>query len=255
MISEAKKSGATQVKFKFKNVDSYYSDPSKRWRHMPFSDYRKSLEIDRGDMQKIVTHCRDVGIEWSTTVHDQESLDFVVPFGPAALKIASMDAAKSELFDLVSDKCKELGIPFIYSMGGKTHDFYIEALRRIEEKDIEAYILHCVSIYPTPEGLSNTGYIRKMIEEVSSPKVTIGYSGHEVGYDATLVAALNGAGMIERHFSLSRDLKIHHLECALLPDEFAAMVSSAKGVVLESKTASDISEGEKDFLEKRDYGG
>ncbi|MBT5188171.1 MAG: hypothetical protein HOM01_15290 [Kordiimonadaceae bacterium] len=255
MITAAKDSGANMVKFKFKDVDAYYPDDGKMWRNMNFKAYRRSLEINRGDVQEIVDHCKAVGIDWFSTVHDQASLDFVSGFGPAALKIASMDAAKSDLFDLVVKACGDMDIPMVYSMGGKSHEFFKSALKKIEEAGIEAHILHCVSLYPTPDGLSNCRYVRRMLGEVSaSSRVSIGYSGHEVGYAASIIAALSGATMIERHFSLSRDFKIHHLECALLPREYREMIDSVSKVLKEDSRDSATSSGESRFLDDLDYG-
>jgi sialic acid synthase SpsE len=255
MITEAKSAGADYVKFKFKDVASYYPDDGKKWRGMNFKAYRNSLEINRADVQGIVDHCNEIGIRWFTTVHDQASLDFIKPFGPHALKIASMDAANEVLLNLVVSECQELSIPMVYSMGGKTHEFFVDALRKIEEADIDCHILHCVSIYPTPDGMSNCGYVSKMLWEVNpSGRVSIGYSGHEVGYAASIIAALNGATMIERHFSLSRDFKIHHLECALLPNEFRDMIDCISRVLNENSSSSDISTGESRFLDDKDYG-
>jgi len=255
MITEAKKSGADFVKFKFKDVESYYPNDGKKWRNLNFKEYRNSLEINRDDVWDIVNHCNSVGIKWFTTIHDQASLDFIKPYQPCALKIASMDAAKKELFDLTIDACKEMSVPLVYSMGGKTHEFYRAALSKIEESGVDAYILHCVSIYPTPDGMSNCGYVSKMRSELSSDRVSVGYSGHEVGYAASVVAALNGATMIERHFTLSRDLKIHHLECALLPEEFRDMVDFISRVKMENASDSETSSDESKFLEGLDYGG
>ena len=70
------------------------------------------------------------------------------------------------------------------------------------------------------------------IEKNASEKIKIGYSGHEVGFSASLMAAVYGARMIERHFSLSRDFNIHHIDAALIPSEFRKMTEMIDEIFL-----------------------
>ena len=254
MITEAKNAGANYVKFKFKDVDKYYPDNGKKWRNFNFKEYRGSLELDRDSFQELVDHCNKIGIGFFSTIHDQDSLDFISQFDPAMYKIASMDADKPELFKMVVKKCKEENKPLVYSMGGKRHDFFVDAVERIEEAGVKAFVLHTVSSYPTPAGVSNIDYIKDMILDAEDTKnLFIGYSGHEEGYAASIGAALNGVTMIERHFSLSRDLKIHHIKCSLLPEEFRAMVDIINELEQEVGKNSSFSEGEMSFLKDMNY--
>ena len=115
-------------------------------------------------------------------------------------------------------------------------------------------MLHTVSIYPTPAGKSNINYVMKLIKKYSSENIKIGYSGHEVGFSASLMAAVYGAQMIERHFSLSRDFNIHHIDASLVPEEFRQMTNMIDEIFLETTTSSEsFNPEELKFLVDRVY--
>ena len=84
--------------------------------------------------------------------------------------------------------------------------------------------------------------------------VNVGYSGHEIGFSASLLAARKGVSMIERHFTLSRDFNIHHIGAAITPEQYSSMVNIAKEMDVEDKNPlSDKQAGEDEFLVNRDY--
>ena len=83
---------------------------------------------------------------------------------------------------------------------------------------------HCVAEYPCKDKNLRLGNITTMKKMWESDRVRIGYSGHEQGIIPSIAAAMLGAEFIERHFCLSRDSFVHHIECSLEPDEFKKMV-------------------------------
>ena len=125
---------------------------------------------------------------------------------------------------------------------------------------------HCVAEYPCKNENLRLGNISKMKELWGSEKVRIGYSGHEEGIMPSVAAAVEGAEVIERHFCLSRDSFVHHIECSLEPEEFKLMVDSIKNKThtredLERwlgeeaySTGFSMSEMEKSFLLHNKYG-
>src|SRR5205085_10181951 len=107
------------------------------------------------------------------------------------------------------------------------------ALRVISNHHV--YLLHCVAEYPCPPESLRLGNIREMQKRFGGERVTIGYSGHEEGIAPTLAAIDLGAGMVERHFCLSRHSFVHHIECSLEPEEFKEMIRIVRsGVNLNS---------------------
>lgn len=254
MIDEAVAGGANLIKLKFKNVKKYYKDDGKKWRNFNFKSYRSSLELSKEDFSYLAKYCNNQGIKWFCTVHDEEGLEFIKTFDPPYYKVASMDAGKSNLVDKVMKLCSAEGKPMVISLGGKSDGFVTNLVEKINEYGIKAYLLHTVSIYPTPDGLSNITYINHLRKKFESENIKIGYSGHEVGYAPSILAALQGAKMIERHFSLSMDWNIHHIGCSLTPEKYREMNLTIDKLILESNAGlTEFHEEELEFLKEMKY--
>ena len=254
MIEAAQDSGADLIKLKFKNVEKYYKNDGKKWRNFNFKQYRQSLELGRDDFSSLAEYCNNRNIKWFCTVHDKEGLKFIRKYNPPYYKVASMDAGKKELVEQVMNLCQKESKPLVLSLGGKSDEFVETIVKQINDRDIKAYLLHTVSIYPTPDGKSNIGYVTHLKEKFESDTIKIGYSGHEIGYAPSILAAMQGASMIERHFSLSRSWKIHHIECALLPQEYRAMNNLIEKISIEKDASlTQFHKEELDFLRDMKY--
>ena len=254
MVDSAIESGASLIKLKCKNVNKYYTNDGKKWRNFNFKEYRQSLELSKEDFAVLAEYCNSKGVNWFCTVHDSEGLEFIKGFNPPYYKVASMDAGKDEFVNEVIQCCKKDSKPLIISLGGKDDEFTDALVKKINDAGISAYLLHTVSIYPTPAGKSNTNYIIKLVKKYESDKIKIGYSGHEEGFSPSLMAAIFGAKMIERHFSLSRDFNIHHIGAALVPQEFRKMTEMIDEISLESNSsASSFDPEELKFLINKEY--
>lgn len=253
MIKSAKEAGASFIKIKIKDVGNYY-ERSKKWRNYDFKLYRKSLELSIKDIEEINRYCKKLKIKWFSTIHDKYGLEVIKKYKPPFYKIASMDGKNTELFDLVLSQCKKDKVPLIYSTGGENKNNLENIIDKVKKNKIKTYLLHTVSVYPTPRGHSNINYIDKLIEKYSSEDIKIGYSGHEEGYAATLLASRKNILMIERHITLSRNYKIHHIDAALLPNEYKNMVDLVYDMYEEdTKIVREISKKESDFLNNKKY--
>lgn len=255
MIEAAKDSGADIIKLKMKNVRDYYTDESKEWRNFNFIEYRESLELSKSDFHEIDEFCDELNIPWFATVHDSESREFIQQFDPPLYKIASMDSGKDKFVEETIEICRKEDKPLVISMGGKDYEEERKIIREVEEAGIKAFVLHCVSMYPTPFGECNIPHILEMKEEFESDLIKIGYSGHEQGIAPSILAAEYGAKMIERHLALTRDFEIHHIDAAITPSEFDDMTTIIGRMMKEQSTnAEAMYKQELEFLEKRDYG-
>lgn len=254
MIYSAKNIGVNYVKLKLKNVDAYYQDDNKHWRNFNFKLYRSSLELSHDDFQEIDRFCKEINMSWFCTVHDYEGLDFIKQFDLPFYKVASVDAGNEEFVETVLRLCQERDKPMIISIGGKTDEFTQQLINKINDYGIQAYILHTVSIYPTPLGKSNINYIDVLKEKYENDRIKVGYSGHEVGYAPSVLAVRKGVHLLERHFTLSKDLKIHHIKCALTPTEFQTMINIINDLTIEeSESVKDYYEEEMSFLQNQEY--
>lgn len=254
MVDSAIDSGANLIKLKFKNVNSYYKGENKKWRNFNFNTYRSSLELSKDDFVEISSYCEEKGIAWFCTVHDKEGLNFIKTLNPPYYKIASMDVSKEELVNEVVKLCKEENKPLVISLGGRDADFTKALVKKIKKAKIKAFLLHTVSIYPTPLGKSNINYILDLKNLHEDDDIKIGYSGHEEGYSASLLASVMGVSMIERHFTLSRDYKIHHIKAALTPEEFKTMTNIIEEITSEINAPVVTYDPEElSFLTHRNY--
>ena len=254
MIDEAISGGANLIKLKYKNVNKYYKDDGKKWRNFNFKKYRGSLELSEKDFVNLAKYCNSKNIKWFCTVHDEEGLEFIKRFDPPYYKVASMDAAKGDLVTKVMKLCSAENKPLIISLGGKTDQFVDNLVKKINSYKIKAYLLHTVSIYPTPDGKSNITYITHLKNKFESDSIKIGYSGHEIGYAPSILATLQGAAMIERHFSLSMDWKIHHIGCSLTPETYKEMNSIIDKLIMENNAGlTDFHHEELEFLKDLKY--
>jgi len=254
MIDSAVDSGANLIKLKHKNVKKYYKKDNKKWRNLDFKSYRYSLELSKNDFSEISDYCKEKNIGWFCTVHDLEGLAFIRHLNPVYYKIASMDVANEELVNAVMSACKEEGKSLIISLGGRDAKFTEDLVKKIKDFEIKAFLLHTVSIYPTPIGKSNVNYITELMDLYEDEDIKVGYSGHEEGYSASIIAAMSGAKMIERHFTLSRDYKIHHIKAALTPSELKHMISQIEEMNQEINSPKTTHHTEElEFLVKRNY--
>ena len=182
--------------------------------------------------------CRKIGMPWFTTVQDEISIDFMKDYKIDLFKVASVNSHNKKFLEKLRDTISKEKI-LIISVAGKT-------LKQIEEtvnffKDYNLYILHCVAEYPCKDTNLRLGNIPILIKNFKTDKIKIGYSGHEEGIIPSLAAIKLGAQLVERHFAISRDSFVHHIECSLTANEFKDLVVKSKDNNLE-KYIGDLNE-------------
>ena len=252
-ILAAKNSGAHYVKLKIKNVSKYYTSKSvKKWNGYNFVKYRSSLELSDKDFNEINNYCKEIKMPWFATVHDTDSLELLKKYNVPLFKIASSDNKNIKLVNSVISICKEKKVPLVISLGGLNNKETDDLVSLINKNKIEAYLLHVVSIYPTPIGQSHINNIDHLIARYQSKNIKIGYSGHEIGIASSLIAAQKGISIIERHITLSDEVLIHHINAALTPSHFKLMIDLIEEMSIES-AAINTSPNQSKFLIDKEY--
>ena len=118
--------------------------------------------------------------------------------------------------------------PVILSTGMSTLSEIEDALSVLEEGGTEQItLLHCNTEYPTPFEDANLTAMYDLQEQFGLP---VGYSDHTTGYEADIAAAALGACVIEKHFTLDRNMEGPDHKASLEPDELAAMVRAVRNV-------------------------
>ena len=236
LISEAKQCGANAVKFQKRDIDTVYTaDFLKSPRITPPGvmaklpnggttqrEQKKALEFGWDEYDEIDRHCKFVGIEWSASAWDLDSLWFIENYAPPWHKIASPMLTNLEFVNEVA----KLHRKTLISTGMSYAEDVRQALDIFRRHSTEIVLMHCVSIYPTPPKLCNL----MEIQALAAHGYTVGYSGHESGTTPTLVAMAMGARYIERHFTLDRSMYGSDQSASLEPDGFRRICGAARVV-------------------------
>lgn len=206
MIDMACTCGVDVVKFQKRNPDKAVPEEQKNiekvvpWRKekTTYLQYKKDIEFEKEQYDEIDRYCREKDIKWTASVWDLDSLEFIKQYDIPFIKIPSALITDEELLR----GCKESGIPIYMSTGMSTEE---EINRAIEVLgDSLKVLFHCNSSYPAKDNELNLAYITMM--KINYPKIKIGYSGHEEGISACIVAKVMGAEVFERHITLSRSM-------------------------------------------------
>lgn len=166
------------------------------WGEMTYMDYKKKIEFGEEEFTEIDRYCMEKGIMWSASPWDIPSVDFLAKFDLPFYKIPSAHLTNRELLENIMLLKK----PIILSTGMSTMEEVRKAVDLLEGSEL--ILLHCNSSYPAKKDELNLLVIERLKKEF--PDIIIGYSGHEEGISASLVAAVLGANVIERHITIDR---------------------------------------------------
>lgn len=241
LIAAAAEAGADLVKFQSFNADKLVS------RSAPKAEYQlqttsaaetqyamiRRLELSRADHERLVAECERYGIGFFSTGFDRESLDMLVELGIDRIKIPSGELINRPLLEHAASK----GLPLILSTGMATLSEVAEAVELLESLDMaraDITVLHCNTQYPTPPHDVNLPAMLTMRDALGT---RMGYSDHTNGIEISVAAVALGASVIEKHFTISRDLDGPDHRASLEPDELAGMVTAIRNV--ESAISGD----------------
>ncbi len=232
MIDAAVASGADAVKFQTFQTENLVCRNAKKAAYQMETtsaeesqfDMLKKLELTPGMHRELMDYCHEKNIMFLSTPFDLDSLRYLVDCGLAVIKIPSGEITNYPLLREAGRSGKRI----ILSSGMSTIDEVREAvavLRKSGGADIT--VLHCNTEYPTPFCDVNLRAMRTIKEEIG---VSVGYSDHTPGIEAAVAAAALGAEIIEKHFTLDRNMEGPDHKASLEPDELAEMVQAVRHV-------------------------
>ncbi len=166
------------------------------WGDMTYFEYKKRMEFGYEQFKIIDQYCKKNQIIWFASVWDNPSIQFMEKFNPPCYKIPSAKLTDKELLA----ELKNLGKPIMLSTGMSTEEEIDKAVNFLNNTKL--IIMHCNSSYPAKHSELNLNYIK--ILKNKYPNHIIGYSGHEEGITPSIIAALLGAKVIERHITIDR---------------------------------------------------
>jgi N,N'-diacetyllegionaminate synthase len=226
LIDAASEAKADAVKFQLYTAEDLYSRYTPKFNYLKGKstyDLIKSIETPREWIKDLVRHCEKKDIMFLASPFDFEAVDLLDKYVPA-FKIASFEIVDMELLKYVAEK----GKPMILSTGmanlGEIEDA-INSIKSVGNEDI--ILLHCASLYPSPAEIVNLNAVETM---KAAFKVPVGFSDHTLGIHISIASVALGACMIEKHFTLDRDLPGPDHKASLEPNELRSMVTAIREV-------------------------
>lgn len=249
LVDAAVEAKVDAIKFQTFNADKLvtYSAPKAKYQETVENrqenqyEMLKKIELSADDFREISAYCEKRDVVFLSTPFDFDSIELLESLNVELFKVSSGDLNNLPLLKSIASKKK----PIILSTG-------MASLGEIEEAVNICHIcplvlLHCTSNYPTKYSDVN---LRAMLTLKHAFKLPVGYSDHTVGIEVALAAVSMGAIVIEKHFTLDRNLPGPDHKVSLDPTELQNMVKSIRNI--ESAFGNGIkgvSEGEKEMRE------
>lgn len=231
LVDAAKAAGADCIKFQTFRSQNLVS------RNAGKADYQKDttgdgsqadmlskLELSYDAFSRLKQYCEEVGITFLSTPFDLESVAFLDALGVPFWKIPSGEVTNLPYLEALA----KTGRPVVMSTGMCEMGEIEAALRVLRENGTtDIRLLHCNTEYPTPFADVN---LRAMETMRRAFGVEVGYSDHTKGIEVPIAAVALGATIIEKHFTLDRNMEGPDHKASLEPDELAAMVSAIRNI-------------------------
>ena len=229
MIKSASKCNVDAVKFQTFNSKDLVSENVKTASYQEKNtnersqlEMLKKLELSFKDFKELQTYALKNNVMFISSPFDLKSVDLLEKLNVPLYKLGSGELTNLELIDYVQKTNK----PIIISTGMATLDEIRETYNHIENKD-NLIILHCITGYPTSFSEANLNFIKTLQNEFDVP---IGFSDHSLGIELPVAAVALGARVIEKHFTLDKNLEGPDHKASLNPEEFKTMVNAIKNV-------------------------
>ncbi len=189
-------------------------------------DMLKKLELTADMHKKLISYCNQKGIMFLSTPFDIESLEFLIQCGIEIVKIPSGEITNYPYLRAVG----RTGTRVIISSGMSTLDEVKEAVKILKDSGSkEVTVLHCNTEYPTPYADVN---LKAMLTLKNELGIETGYSDHTQGIEIPIAAAALGATVIEKHFTLDKNMEGPDHKASLEPDELHEMVRAIRHIEL-----------------------
>ncbi len=193
-------------KLQKRNPEVYSDKPYYSWllnREVPYKVHKAALEFTIDQYKDFDRIAKSKNVEWYVSVFDHDSLDLMAKnFSFNYWKIASPITA--ELTDLAVKIAQLPGIKFVSTGMCNEHelDFTVNSILKVSN-EADIYLLHCVSMYPTPVDKLNLKSIEWLKNRYG---LKVGLSSHDTGVTLSTCAIAMGAQAIEKHITLDRGL-------------------------------------------------
>ncbi|OGU78035.1 MAG: N-acetylneuraminate synthase [Stygiobacter sp. RIFOXYC12_FULL_38_8] len=234
LIDAAKNAGADAVKFQTFKANTLVSkkaekaDYQKQTTSLDESQYEmiKKLELSLKDHHNLIAYCKQKGIQFLSSPFDLESIDLLNELGLDVFKIPSGEIVNLPYLRKLGKLNKNVILSTGMSDLGEIEDAIDVLFENGTDKE-KITILQCNTEYPTPYKDVN---LKAMLTIKNAFDVKVGYSDHTKGIEVPIAAVVLGAEVIEKHFTLDRNMEGPDHKASLEPDELKLMVQSIRNI-------------------------
>ncbi len=234
LIKSAVECGADAVKFQSWNTKSIISkevyERNQSYNDSPkkhFGSLKEMVEkyyLREEQHFELKKYCKKLSIEFCSTPFSKEEVKLLMKLDVPFLKVASMDINNLELLKYIAKQ----GKPIVLSSGMATLGEIEQAIKTIEEQNNDQIvILHCISIYPPKYKDINLNNIKMLQQAFDYP---IGFSDHSMGVFIPLASVALGCCLIEKHFTIDKDLPGWDHEISADPSELKIICEESKNI-------------------------
>ncbi len=231
LAEAAKKAGADCIKFQTFKSENLVSRSAKKAEYQKKTtgdssqqDMLKKLELSFDEFLDLKKYCEDAGICFLSTPFDFDSIDFLNTIDMPFWKIPSGEVTNLPYLLALA----KTGKPVVMSTGMCTLQEIREAIDVLQANGTkEIKLLHCNTEYPTPFEDVNLKAMETMRDEF---RMEVGYSDHTKGIEVPIAAVSLGATIIEKHFTLDRNMEGPDHKASLEPQELAEMVCCIRNI-------------------------
>ena len=231
LVDAAKEAGADCIKFQTFKSENLVSRSAKKAEYQKMTtgdssqqDMLKKLELSFDEFIQLKNYCEKVGICFLSTPFDFDSIDFLNSIDMPFWKIPSGEVTNLPYLLALA----KTGKPVVMSTGMCTLKEIREAIDVLQANGTkEIKLLHCNTEYPTPFEDVNLKAMQTMRDEF---QMEVGYSDHTKGIEVPIAAVALGATIIEKHFTLDRNMEGPDHKASLEPQELAEMVCCIRNI-------------------------
>ena len=252
LVEKAKEAGVDYIKFQTFKASKLVTKAAKQAEYQQKnigkegdSQYQmlKKLELSPEEHEVLIDYCHQLGIKFFSTAFDFDSIDYLHSLNLGLWKIPSGEVTNYPFLKLIA----AYNEPTILSTGMCDMEDVRAAVAALYKNGLSKenlILLHCNTEYPTPFEDVNLKAMDALRKEFG---VEVGYSDHTKGIEVPIAAVALGATVIEKHFTLERNMEGPDHKASLEPDELKAMVSAIRNI--EKAVGGDgtkhVSESEK----------
>lgn len=234
MVDVAVDSGADAIKFQTFKAEKIVTDTTPKAKYQidnmgtsesQFEMLRK-LELSIEAHKELFSYCKKKNIIFMSTPFDEESADMLDNLGINIFKIPSGEITNKPLIQHIAKKNKPIILSTGMSYLGEIEDA-LNVLTKSGTPKENIIVLHCNTEYPTPFEDVN---LNAMLTIRDAFKVKVGYSDHTSGIEVPIAAVALGAYVIEKHFTLDKNLPGPDHKASLEPKELKTMVEAIRNI-------------------------